>query len=42
VTYNFQTGNNKIKQLTEFEAVTQNVVFTNANLPKTFVKRRSW
>jgi hypothetical protein len=30
VTYNFQTGNNKIKLLTEYEGVTQKVLFGNA------------
>jgi hypothetical protein len=30
--YNFQTGNNKIKLLTEYEGVTQNVLFGNAVL----------
>jgi hypothetical protein len=32
VVYNFQTGNNKIKLLTEYEGVTQNVLFGNAVL----------
>jgi hypothetical protein len=32
VAYNFQTGNNKIKLLTEYEDVTQNVLFGNAVL----------
>jgi DUF917 family protein len=32
VAYNFQTGNNKIKLLTEYEGVTQKVVFGNAIL----------
>jgi hypothetical protein len=32
VAYNFQTGNNKIKLLTESEGVTQNVLFGNAVL----------
>jgi hypothetical protein len=32
VAYNFQTGNNKIKLLTEYEGVTQNVLFGNAVL----------
>jgi hypothetical protein len=31
--YNFQTGNNKIKLLTENENVTQKVLFGNAVLP---------
>jgi hypothetical protein len=30
--YNFQTGNNKIKLLTEYEDVTQKVLFGNAVL----------
>jgi DUF917 family protein len=30
--YNFQTGNNKIKLLTEYEGVTQKVLFGNALL----------
>jgi hypothetical protein len=30
--YNFQTGNNKIKLLTEYESVTQKVSFGNAKL----------
>jgi hypothetical protein len=32
VAYNFQTGNNHIKLLTEYESVTQKVVFGNAVL----------
>jgi DUF917 family protein len=32
VAYNFQTGNNKIKLLTEYEVVTQKVLFGNAVL----------
>jgi hypothetical protein len=32
VAYNFQTGNNKIKLLMEYENVTQNVLFSNAVL----------
>jgi hypothetical protein len=32
VAYNFQTGNNKIKLLTEYEGVTQKVLFGNAVL----------
>jgi hypothetical protein len=32
VSYNFQTGNNKIKLLTEYEIVTQKVLFGNAVL----------
>jgi hypothetical protein len=32
VAYNFQTGNNKIKLLTEYEDVTQNVLLGNAVL----------
>jgi hypothetical protein len=32
VAYNFQTGNDKIKLLTEYEDVTQNVLFGNAVL----------
>jgi hypothetical protein len=32
VAYNFQTGNNKMKLLTEYEGVTQNVLFGNAVL----------
>jgi hypothetical protein len=32
VAYNFQTGNNKIKLLTEYEGVTQKVLFGNAAL----------
>jgi hypothetical protein len=32
VAYNFQTGNNKIKLLTEYEYVTQKVLFGNAVL----------
>jgi hypothetical protein len=32
VAYNFQTGNNKIKMLTEYEDVTQKVLFGNAVL----------
>jgi hypothetical protein len=32
VTYNFQTGNNKIKLHTEYENVTQKVLFGNAVL----------
>jgi hypothetical protein len=32
VAYNFQTGNNKIKLLMEYEGVTQNVLFGNAVL----------
>jgi hypothetical protein len=30
--YNFQTGNNKIKLLTEYEGVTQKVLFGNVVL----------
>jgi hypothetical protein len=32
VAYNFQTGNNRIKLLTEYEGVTQKVLFSNAVL----------
>jgi hypothetical protein len=32
VAYSFQTGNNKIKLLTEYEDVTQKVLFGNAVL----------
>jgi hypothetical protein len=32
VAYNFQTGNNKIKLLTEYEDVTQKVLFGNTVL----------
>jgi hypothetical protein len=32
VAYNFQTKNNKIKLLTEYEGVTQKVLFGNAVL----------
>jgi hypothetical protein len=32
VAYNFQTGNNKIKLLTEYEGVTQKLLFGNAVL----------
>jgi hypothetical protein len=32
VAYNFQTGNSKIKLLTEYEGVTQKVLFGNAVL----------
>jgi DUF917 family protein len=32
VAYNFQTGNNKIKLLTEYEGITQKVLFGNAVL----------
>jgi DUF917 family protein len=32
VAYNFQTGNNKIKLLMEYEGVTQKVLFGNAVL----------
>jgi hypothetical protein len=32
VAYNFQTRNNKVKLLTEYEGVTQNVFFGNAVL----------
>jgi hypothetical protein len=32
VAYNFQTGNNKTKLLTEYEDVTQKVLFGNAVL----------
>jgi hypothetical protein len=32
VAYNFQTGNNKIKLLTEYESVTQKVLCGNAVL----------
>jgi hypothetical protein len=32
VAYNFQTGNNKINVLTEYEGVTQKVLFGNAVL----------
>jgi hypothetical protein len=32
VAYNFETGNNKIKLLTEYEGVTQKVLFGNAVL----------
>jgi DUF917 family protein len=32
VAYNFQTGNNKIKLLTEYEGVTQKVLIGNAVL----------
>jgi hypothetical protein len=32
VAYNFQTGNNKIKLLTQYEGVTQKVLFGNAVL----------
>jgi hypothetical protein len=34
VAYNFQTGRNKTKKLTEYEFVNQKVLFSN--LPKTF------
>jgi hypothetical protein len=33
VAYNFQTGNNKIKLLMEYESVTQKVLFGNGVLP---------
>jgi hypothetical protein len=32
VAYNFQTGNNKMKLLTEYEGVTQKVLFGNTVL----------
>jgi DUF917 family protein len=32
VAYNFQTGNNKINLLTEYEGITQKVLFGNAVL----------
>jgi hypothetical protein len=32
VAYNFQTGNNKIKLLTEYEGITQKVLFDKAVL----------
>jgi hypothetical protein len=32
VAYNFQTGNNKIKLLTEYESVTHKLLFDNAVL----------
>jgi hypothetical protein len=32
VAYNFQTGNNKIKLLTEYESVTQKVLYGNTVL----------
>jgi DUF917 family protein len=32
VAYNFQTGSNKIKLLTEYKGVTQKVLFSNAVL----------
>jgi hypothetical protein len=32
VAYNFQTGNNKIKLITEYEGITQEVLFGNAVL----------
>jgi DUF917 family protein len=32
VAYNFQTGNNKMKMLSEYEGVTQKVLFGNAVL----------
>jgi hypothetical protein len=36
VAYNFQTGNNKIKLLTEYEDVTQKVLFGNGNPDNNF------
>jgi hypothetical protein len=38
VAYNFQTGSNKIKLLTEYERVTQNVLFGNAILILQIIK----
>jgi hypothetical protein len=40
VAYNFQTGNNKIKQLTEYEGVTQKVLFGNAVLAELMSGRK--
>jgi hypothetical protein len=40
VAYNFQTENNKIKLLTEYEAVTQKVLFCNAVLAALMYGRR--
>jgi hypothetical protein len=31
--YNFQTGKNKVQLLTEYESVTQKVLFGNAVIP---------
>jgi hypothetical protein len=41
VAYNFQTGNNKIKLLTEYESVTQKVLFGNA-LIAVLISRRKY
>jgi hypothetical protein len=40
VAYNFQTGNNKIKLLTEYEDVTQKVLFGNSVLAALMSGRR--
>jgi hypothetical protein len=34
VTYNFQTGDGKVKLLTEYESVIQEVLFGSAVLPR--------
>jgi hypothetical protein len=41
VTYNFQTVNHKIKLLTEYESVTQKVLFGNGILAE-FMSRRKY
>jgi hypothetical protein len=40
VPYNFQTGNNKIKLLIEYESVTQEVLFCNAVLAALMSERK--
>jgi DUF917 family protein len=40
VAYNFQTGNNKIKLLVEYEGVTQKVLFGNAVLAASMSGRK--
>jgi hypothetical protein len=38
VAYNFQIGNKEVKKLTEYESVTQNVLFGNAGLILKIIK----
>jgi DUF917 family protein len=40
VAYNFQIGNNKVKLLTEYEGVTQKVLFGNAVLAALMSERK--
>jgi hypothetical protein len=41
VTYNFQTGNNKIKLLMEYENVIQKILFGNA-VPSVLMSERKY